>query len=230
MNKDYNETYANRCIIIPIYKQLTEEETASLINLDNKLPRTHKYVVMPKSLKIDLSLEVYSERILDDKHFSGLISYSRLLYSSWFWDLFKEYDYALIHQPDCWLYGDEHELDFWCKQNYCFIGAPHFKNYNYEMHPDVFQDTMNGGLSLRDIKSSIQALKVLEGNGFKVDNCSAHEDVFWIELFKHMKGHLPNPRIAAAFAIEQGHEVIYPLLSPYKPFGLHAYVKYNSRR
>lgn len=222
----------SKCIIIPVYKnELSEEELASLNNLDERLPDTPKYIIRPKSCEINIPLKVYSELPLDDKHFTGLISYSRLLMSSWFWESFKDYDHALIHQLDCWVYGDEAELDFWCKLNYSFVGAPHFKGYSFEKNPSTLQDTMNGGFSLRKIALTIEVLKAIENSGFNVSISNSHEDVFFMELFKGVAvARLPDPMTAARFSIEQGAEVLYPAIAPYKPFGLHAYVKHNSLR
>ena len=79
-----------------------------------------------------------------------------MLWSKSFYERFVEYDYLLICQLDAWIFKDE--LEHWVSKNYDYIGAPVFegfeKNENYQ-----YSLFLNGGLSLRNIASSLKIIK-----------------------------------------------------------------------
>ncbi len=212
-------------IVIPDYKvENTSEETKGLQSL---LPLLNSEVdcvkVLPKSLE---GSSGGCESVFADYYFQSIITYSQLMYSSNFWEDFLDYTHMLIFQPDCYLFGDAKELEFWCKLNYFFVGAPHFKDYNFEKNPGELQNTMNGGFSLRDIRLHYEVCTHLEAHGFNHKECQMHEDTFWIDIAKKFGLRLPDPLTAARFSWEQGASQLYGLCMEQKPFGCHAWSKH----
>jgi len=215
----------NPIIIIPDYKvEKTEQEQKCLMSL---LPLLNAGIdcttVIPKSLEGSSGGD---ESVFADYYFQSIITYSQLMESSHFWEDFLDYSHALIFQPDCFLLGDTRELEFWCKLNFFFVGAPHFKDYNYEKNPHELQNTFNGGFSLRNIKQHYDICKELERQGFDHKKCQAHEDTFWVQMAQKFNIGLPDPRTAARFSWEQGGIALEYLCEGEKPFGLHAPFKY----
>ena len=49
-----------------------------------------------------------------------------LMLSPFFYESFLDFKYVLIHQLDVFIFKDE--LNYWCNQNYDYIGAPWFKD------------------------------------------------------------------------------------------------------
>jgi len=90
------------------------------------------------------------------KYFTDLTSYSSLLKSISFYSKFKDYDFILIFQPDCYVFRDEVEL--WCNKGYDYIGAPWFEGYMPPKSNKII-GIGNGGFSFRKVQSSLRILK-----------------------------------------------------------------------
>ena len=212
-------------ILIPDYKvEKTEQEQKCLCSLQPLLDAGIEYSYVLPTPSIHSTNSIDSN--FDDYYFLSIITYSQLMESSHFWERFLDYTHTLIFQPDCYLLGDVNELEFWCKLNYFFIGAPHFKDYSYEKNPYSLQNTLNGGFSLRNIKQHYDICKELERQGFDHRKCQAHEDTFWIQMAHKFGMRLPDPLTAARFGWEQGGIALEYICDGEKPFGLHAPFKY----
>jgi hypothetical protein len=70
-----------------------------------------------------------------------------------FYEVFRQYEYMLIYQLDCWVFRDE--LEMWCDKGYDYIGAPFFVKWFVDRGIYVG----NGGFSLRKISNIIEYLK-----------------------------------------------------------------------
>jgi hypothetical protein len=57
-----------------------------------------------------------------DENFRDISCYNRMLLNDEFYARFAEYEYALIHQLDAFVFSDR--LLEWCKLGYDYIGAP----------------------------------------------------------------------------------------------------------
>jgi hypothetical protein len=68
---------------------------------------------------------------------------------------FKTFDFILIYQLDSYVFRNE--LDFWCEQNYDYIGAPWFEGFSEKSN--VFSGVGNGGFSLRKVSSFLKVFK-----------------------------------------------------------------------
>ena len=180
-------------VVIPVYKriaQFNEYERLSFINNCNVFNNSNVFLVLPYSLKLEVSTyeNVAMMKLkfifFEDSYFSGLISYNKLLTKSLFYLKFAAFDYIFICQLDVWVF--ENKLDEYIKLNYSYIGGVHFKesvnvnlwNINY------ITGGVNGGASLRRVKDHINILKSNRPWGG------------WLEFRKFIfENNIYNPRI-----------------------------------
>lgn len=146
-------------IVIPIYKEDPSEYDIASIRRTNVMLHNHDIVfVCPENLNIDAYSEFKNIKYVrfDDSYFKGIREYSRLCLLYEFYEKFKDYEYMMIVQTDCWIFRDE--VDEWCEKGYDYIGAPIYSplsNWPYLLYgrkPAVG----NGGLSLRKISTMMR--------------------------------------------------------------------------
>lgn len=169
-------------ITIPVYStELTDNEKHSLeqcINVLNKYPITlicgqnfdiKNYKKVFKALNKDFTCIKF-----DDKYFSNRDSYSKLCLSECFYEKFNNYKFMLIYQLDAFVFKDE--LEYWCKQNYDYIGAP----WNLKVLSEIVHTKIeyggNGGFSLRKIDTMIRLMK----HNLKNKNIYAYKSLKYI--------------------------------------------------
>lgn len=152
-------------IIIPIYKKiLTIAEQQSLEQCIKILGNYPIRFICPNSLDIinyenfiKLTPCDFSFTRFDDKYFKNIKSYSKLLLNKNFYEHFTDYEFMLIYQLDAWVFEDK--LDYWCSQNYDYIGAPWFEGYDMaDSKSKLMSIAGNGGFSLRKISSILKVL------------------------------------------------------------------------
>lgn len=151
-------------IVIPVYKiQPSKNEYKSFrqcLKILNKYPII---LVCPISLDvnfyINLALKenanIYIERF-KDSFFENVISYNNLLLSLSFYNRFKQSEFILIYQLDAWVFRDE--LEYWCKLDYDYIGAPWFEEFGSNEDGKKLWNVGNGGFSLRKVGRFIYLL------------------------------------------------------------------------
>lgn len=150
------------CIIIPIYKKhLNSFEIQSIAQCVKVLSNYSIYFITHKDLNLGFYKESFPEikKILffDDNYFKSIKGYNKLMLSPLFYEAFKNYQYMLIYQTDCYVFRDE--LLTWAEKGFDYIGGIWFDNYLDDpylgaqlWHPG------NGGLSLRKIKPILNLL------------------------------------------------------------------------
>lgn len=151
----------NLLIAIPVYKQKVAAQPYELVSMANTVALAgEKYqiaLIHPTGIDIGeyeaaLNCEFISIE-LDSSHFASIYSYNNLLKSSAFYQAFSAYDYMLLVQTDAYLFS----LDLEPYTTFDFVGAPW---HNHILQPErkgLFCG--NGGLSLRNIKKSLQVLQ-----------------------------------------------------------------------
>lgn len=149
-------------ITVPVYKpDLTTDEQESLMQLFSVLSN-HPICLFTYK---ELDLGKYNELLAGNKftivyfesdYFKDINGYNLLMRSKLFYESFSHYHYLLIYQLDAWVFNDQ--LAFWCKQNFDYIGAPWFDNWNIVNPSNEFWGVGNGGFSLRKIESHLKAL------------------------------------------------------------------------
>lgn len=143
------------CITIPVYKQQpASDEIRSLSQCFSVLKAHPMYLVTFRELDISVYqnlaakagvslVPVYFRR----SFFKSIHGYNRLMKSLSFYTAFKQYAYLLIYQPDAWVFSDQ--LDYWCSQNYDYIGAPWNRGTQSPETGNPLEISGNGGFSLR---------------------------------------------------------------------------------
>ncbi|AMS26257.1 hypothetical protein AEM51_03710 [Bacteroidetes bacterium UKL13-3] len=95
----------------------------------------------------------YSVKYFKKTYFENIKGYNKLMIAPSFYKAFKMYTFILIYQLDAFVFRDE--LKDWCNKGYSYIGAPWIVKKNGLLE---FDDTGNGGLSLRKVRDHIKAL------------------------------------------------------------------------
>lgn len=241
MNKD------NICIVIPIYKKsITQYEELSIQRIKEALSDYDIYFVTFKDLDLLLYKKFSPVKIhyFPRKYFCNVQSYSRLLLSPLFYLKFIRYRYMCIIQPDALILGTGKQLEDWANLQYDYVGAPWKKSiflhrfepgdhfWILELFPGIKEKLMgngswchvgNGGLSLRNIRSTI---KLLLRHVISRLCWYENEDLFFSYFGIHdKKGYrLPSRELAKQFAVETTARA--DLEKGIRPFGVHAWEKY----
>ncbi len=242
-------------IVIPIYRPFTDTEK---ISFEQGLKVLGKYgisLLHPKKFDVSSILEQYggmaslSEMAIDDCHFTGVASYSDLLLTPYFYDLYSQYDYMLIYQLDAYVFRDE--LDKWLEKGYDYVGAPWVPSEYYwkrivgmpwqairKLFPVRLTDIPhcmkyfavgNGGFSLRKI-STIRQITV--DDSAIIGQCRYYEDWYISQVASRThKLNIPDYHEALKFSFEQSLSHCYSLNHRELPFGCHYWSnpKYYSR-
>jgi hypothetical protein len=82
--------------------------------------------------------------------------FNRLKIDRFLYQRYRNYDFILFYELDAWVFRDE--LQYWCEQNYDYIGAPWFEDYTKASSDSSCIGVGNGGFSLRKVKSHLRAL------------------------------------------------------------------------
>ncbi|MFI3261456.1 MAG: DUF5672 family protein [Rikenellaceae bacterium] len=243
-------------VVIPIYKiDLNKFEQISFDSIYNayagKYPIT---IVKPSSLDISSFTNKYKHLLIEsfkDDYFKSIAGYNRLMLSEEFYARFSDYEYILIAQTDCYIFKDN--LSSWCEKGYDYIGAPwlvrpiykfpllRLTSYLKKKYCD-FTNTPNsqlsnnkignGGLSLRKIKSHIEAtvkLKSIADQYLNYPKRTAifNEDVFFaLEPNKNgLSFKYPEIQEALRFSYDKYPKFCNQLMSGETPMGCHGWYK-----
>lgn len=231
-------------VVIPIYKEtLTKLEYISLDKCFTTLSKHPICIIRPENINLDfLRIKKYNffEIVFPNHYFSSIKGYNRLMLSTAFYESFISYNYILIHQADAFVFRDD--LDEWCNKGYDYIGAP-WLGMTWPKKPRsmidrilektpatrVFRKTRlvgNGGFSLRKVKTSLLALKILSE---RAKNFTDNEDHFWsldaARLLPFFR--TPSVKVAVGFAFELNPQKAIQLNNGKLPFGCHAWEKYD---
>ena len=249
-----NKTAFN--IIIPIYKSLTACDKLSISSLikstmckgELKYP---VYVITPEYnkntifndfnnyIKESFNISITQDRFIsfDDKYFTSVAAYSKLLLKSYFYKTFYNlgFEYSYIFQLDCYLFRDE--LLYWINLGYDYIGAPILAtNSDWGENSSNIDYVGNGGFSLRNNKTFIT---VLDQDGIYKDVYNKYkeilfntrlpknsdkcyidfEDIYICKLLaKYIKIRIPSANVASKFAwdrnpwcVQQKYNVELPM-------------------
>ncbi len=239
-------------VILPIFTtKLSHNELNSIKSNIEVLKKWDHIIICPetKSEAIQNFLNPFQFNYkiikLKDYHFHSVTTYDQLLRKKWFYELFKDYRFILITQPDVVIFKDD--LAKWIEKDFDYIGAPWVikdseENINFYVG--------NGGFSLRKIRSFLDSF-----NRFKILKCpiwylekkgiskrlafifqfvfgfnkfvfskKLHEDFFWSQLIPstNKKFVVAPPEIAFEFAIENFESINIDQM----PFAVHAWEKF----
>ncbi|MFA7160177.1 MAG: DUF5672 family protein [Kiritimatiellia bacterium] len=226
-------------IIIPVYKtELNRFETMSLERCRGILSRYRRILVCPESLDpaaykaCDPGIETAR---FPDKYFTSLMAYSRLCCQPEFYARFRDYEFILIYQLDCYVFEDR--LLYWCERDFDYLGAP-WPNFEHMSESKkiiarlpflklVLRDAGQGGFSLRKTEVLYRASKTLSKLAFLTSRFP--EDVLWTtlagRLFRPFK--LAGMKEALPFSFASSFETCFRLNAEKLPFGCHGWYTYG---
>ena len=224
----------NKCIIIvPIYKTELNWDEYNSINQLFKILQTSKYdivAICPNGLDVSYygnNFEFKDYFFYNEYYFNSYPKgYNSLMLNYDFYNQFNKYEFMLIYQPDCWVFRDE--LEYWCHQDYDYIGAPQMYRYPEYMYSSSIG---NGGFSLRKISTYLELVKKYE---YICKQLCEHDFLYLGEdrIFSYIenlgiktKFKIPSFYEAAKFSWEVNPDVMYQLMDKKLPFGCHAYKK-----
>ena len=213
----------NVIVVIPVYyNNFSYLEKISLEQTIKVLKKYDKCFVIPE--KLEVKNDIVREKVdivrVKNEYMNSIDSYSEMLCSEEFYNLFSSYDYMLIAQIDAFIFADK--LMQFCRTGYDYIGAPWpGKARVYDGANVYIAEVGKGGLSLRNIKKHIQVLR----SGIKRKK-GTPEDVFWAvnnsSIFR-----VAPVEIAKHFSLERGIEYYYATNNFVLPMGCHAWWKEN---
>ena len=162
----------------PNRSEFTSDEQISLNHLVHFLGRYDKYLLVPESLKIDLT--GFRIRRFDNKFFGSIRAHRNLMLSEKFYRSFIEYKYILIYHLDALVFSDQ--LEEWCNTDFDFVGAPWIKHKDapYAGDPAYEGKVGNAGFALKKIESFI---RVLDSKKYAIEP-KAH----WEKYYASKKG------------------------------------------
>lgn len=152
-------------VLIPIYKTIPDLNEEISFKQCLKILYKHPICIFTyKGLdisfytkKLDNDKITYWIEYFDKKYFEDIQGYNRLMMSFHYYNRFKEFVYILIYQLDAYVFRDE--LEYWCRKEYDYIGAPWFENYGTHENNNNLWAVGNGGFSLRRIDTFLNVLK-----------------------------------------------------------------------
>lgn len=146
-------------VVIPIYKSsISRLEQISLLQAINILKPYPIVLIYPTGLNLteitrffDTHNTTYYLQAYHPSYFANITGYNRLLTSRQFYSSFADTKYILIYQLDVFVFSDQ--LEYWCDQNYDFIGAPWLEGFISNDPRARYIGVGNGGFSLRKVSS-----------------------------------------------------------------------------
>lgn len=245
------------CIVIPIYKEdliLTEE--VSLIQCFKVLNRHPIFFIAPEGLNTSKYRELLNCEItvmyFEKKYFEGITGYNNLMISKDLYQRFSFAKYILIYQLDCYVFRDE--LDYWCKQNYDYIGSPWINTsyYNLDILRKIYyllkkaiksriyskrmddkiiltNNVGNGGFSLRKTDKFLSVLNNTQDEmiaQFTISNDT--KSLYNEDVFWSLVAKnikKPNLKTACSFSLDLGVDIGIKYNKGKLPFGCHAWNK-----
>jgi len=204
------------CIIIPSYKEKLEgSDKLSFDRCINIFGGNRPIkVVIPNNISTEF-YEAYGNTIelikVNPQWMNGISSYNSMCCNKEFYKLFKDYEYILIYQTDCWIFEDK--LDYFIKLGYDWYGAPWPHNNDH---------IGNGGLSLRKVSKMIEITSKYE---FKGDSLEGAEDT-WFCLTHGNELNICDVKTACQFSIENPAKKYLEKIDGL-PMGLHGKIVRN---
>ncbi len=242
-------------VVVPVYRELTPDEEASLRNNVRTLaawPFTvlHPEGVCPPACCAELHLET---RAVGDEWLgrrNGIAGYNRMMLSEAFYAMFADAEYVLICHTDAWIFRDE--LAEWCRRGYDCVAAPWLRRPLYDLplvkqymrwrewakgrrgelsRQVLYGRVGNGGLSLRRVEAFRQACAAYraEAETYLANPHHLHnEDVFWATVPRGFR--YPAPDEALRFSVDTHPAYALRRLGGALPFGCHSWTKRRMRR
>jgi len=154
------KTGSSCVVVIPVHKDRpSQNELVSFMQCFNILGAQPIIVLAPRGLNMEAYKVVvpsFAIIYIDPIWQASLPGYNKLKVSLFFYELFKQYKWLLTYELDAFVFKDE--LDYWCNQDFDYIGAPWFEGYENPISTRI-TGVGNSGFSLRNVQTSRRLLK-----------------------------------------------------------------------
>ena len=191
------------CVVLTTHvESVTGDEESSVKQCVKIFGKNREiYLVVPEGLNIDWwkSFGVFKPIFMPKENFASYRDYNHLCCKTEFYENFKDYDYILMYQTDCWVFKDR--LDEFMSLGYDWYGAAWYTNV-----------VGNGGLSLRKVSTMIDVTK-------KYPYTGENEDVWFCQRHKN-DIRACDLKTACNFSLECPRTEHYKLLNGL-PMGVH---------
>jgi hypothetical protein len=152
-------------VVVPIYRrELSADELISISSIRRHLSGFGICFAAPRSLDLsDVIRKGESVERFDDDYFADIAGYNRLLKSGEFYGRFDAWEYVLVVQLDCLIFGGD--LEQWLIKGWDYLAAPWFRAFAKDHRAGLWR-VGNGGLSLRKVSSHRRVLSqaVIKGS------------------------------------------------------------------
>lgn len=146
-------------LIIAHKSELSEFEEISLAQCYRILNNHPIKLVCPKGLDVSCYRKINNNIEIDfinPKWQANYRAFNRLKIDPFLYQRYSNYEFILFYELDAFVFRDD--LNYWCSQNYDYIGAPWFNDFNPVTGHYSSIDVGNGGFSLRKVNSALKAL------------------------------------------------------------------------
>lgn len=197
-------------------------------------------LVIPENLVVCDDLKNIEQQRFDEAFFKSVMSYNKLMLSKSLYKRYADFDFILIHQLDAFMFSKD--LEYWCSQEYDYIGAPWLKSNNplnnilkskrLKAREPIFYKVGNGGFSLRKVETFLKFYEKHEPVISQYEDHSLYsiEDVFWSLIApKYIKFKIPDYKEAAMFCIDRKPKMGIKLNNGKLPFGCHGFEKSKTK-
>lgn len=228
-------------IVVPVYKsELDHNEKLVVDNLLKLYNISNLCIVGPISISYPIEFSTFEKVKFNDLYFNSINGYNKLMLSREFYERFSNYKYILIHQLDAYLFKDE--LNYWCEQNFDYIGAPWFRDERkivklfrskkIKERGIIFNKVGNGGLSLRKTKTFLDFISAHKNiiNTNISHELYGIEDVFWsIIAPQYYNFKIPMIKKASRFSLDRKPKIGMELNNNELPYGCHGFEKKKTK-
>lgn len=214
---------SNCVVVIPVYKNIDKLSLFEISSIANTIKTLKNYEILLLCSKI-FDVEEYNKKFnydfsyikVSDGYFQSRKSYSDLCERWEFYDLFSEYEYMFICQPDAWVFEDR--LEHFISLGYDYIGAIHMLSSR-----GTGGQVGNGGFSLRKVAKFKEVCKKTDFSKYRY---SVYEDcVFTIKLKKEFN--IAPIEVGYEFGWQEHPEAAIKITGGKRPFGCHNPLKNN---
>jgi hypothetical protein len=231
-------------VVIPIYKvSLSKVEQFNLSVTLGNLKKYPLWFLHPTGMDLSEYKALYPfARYIDfnTEYFLSNRTYSALCLSEDLYKSFIDFQYILIAQTDAIVLRPD--LDEWCKHGWAYIGAPigvSIKSNSDELWKEMLPrcsgywnhlpigSVGNGGLSLRNINATLEALRIFSETVNRFVRDLLPEDIFFSYCGLTGRNFMtPAEATAARFALEM-HGPTYISFTGELPLGVHAWERHD---
>ena len=114
-------------VVIPAYKKAFDDDEYCCVKAFFEVLTGEKYFVVPEGLDTVWYREKFPAgkyKTFPDRFFTGTKGYNKLLLSEDFYEIFSDFEYILIAQPDAALWSKEDRIPEFIGKGFDYIGAP----------------------------------------------------------------------------------------------------------